>query len=130
MDVCVGSKAPGAIAETRNSPGHYRVTLDISVEDVTALWAAAAEICLRDGGLTPDEVDETIGPREDPSIPDCLTMIALPARLAGSRIVDFTLDEMDAPRSISDAGVLNHETAHSPCCPVRAASFRHAVVSN
>lgn len=95
MDACVGSGAVDAITENRGNPAEYQLTLRLSVEDIAALWRAAAERCIAGSDLTPDDVGETIGPVEDPSIEECLTMIMLGRDLAGCRMLDFSLKAVD-----------------------------------
>lgn len=126
MNVCVASEALGAITESKKFPRQYHVTLAISVDDVAALWAAAAEICVRDAGLSADEVDETIGPREDPSIEDCLTILALPTRLAGCEVVDFSLKIANDALNATAIHANDQQPASLACCPERAASLRQA----
>lgn len=121
MNVRVASGAMGAITESKKSSEQYHVTLAISVDNAAALWTAAAEICARDAGMSPDEVDESIGPREDPSIADCLTMLALPTRLAGCQIIDFSLE---AANSALDVTTDDLHRASLACSPERLASLR------
>lgn len=123
MNVCVASEAIGAITESKKSPEQYHVTLAISVDNAAALWAAAAAICARDAGMSPDEVDETIGPREDPSIADCLTMLALPTRLAGCQIIDFSLDAVSSALDMTGEDL---HRASMACSPERLTSLRQS----
>ncbi|AGH49110.1 MULTISPECIES: hypothetical protein [Sphingomonas] len=91
MNVSVASGGSAHNAGTGNSEMNYRLTLQLSVEDACALWDAAAERCMSVGGLTIEDVEETLGPRQDPSIEDCLITLALPARIAGCTLTDFNL---------------------------------------
>ena len=74
----------------------YSVTLTLNVADGTALWAAAAERGLA-SGMTLDAVLDTIGPREDPAIADCIAMLAAPQALAGCVLEDFKVREAIVP---------------------------------
>ncbi|RJF85751.1 hypothetical protein [Sphingomonas cavernae] len=68
--------------------------MKLVVDDAGELWNLAAKRCL---DWTSDEIDETIGPREDPSIEDCLAMVALPAPIAGCRMIDVALRKAGRP---------------------------------
>lgn len=76
-------------AETSST--EYRVTLTLSVEDAHALWSAAAERAMRAPGMTLADVLDTIGPREDPSIAECIAMLAAPAPIAGCALDDYAV---------------------------------------
>ncbi|HEX7852888.1 MAG TPA: hypothetical protein VF503_04255 [Sphingobium sp.] len=76
--------------------GRYRLTLELSVEDSSRLWDAAAARYREGVGLSLAEVMETIGPREDPSIEDCLMTIALPQGVDGCLLTDFDLTRIEA----------------------------------
>jgi hypothetical protein len=67
----------------------FTVSLSLNVEDVRALWAAAAERALAAPGMTLADVLDTIGPREDPSIADCIAMLTAPAALPGCTLEGF-----------------------------------------
>lgn len=75
----------------------YRVTLSLSVADVGALWSAAAERALATPGATLADVIETLGPREDPSVADCIAMLAMPGAIGGCVAEDFAVVEEVAP---------------------------------
>ncbi|WP_277666064.1 hypothetical protein [Novosphingobium lindaniclasticum] len=44
-----------------------------------------------------EEVDELIGPIEDPSIADCLMVLALPDRIPGCTRLDVALQASESP---------------------------------
>lgn len=69
----------------------FTVTLTLNVEDVRALWSAAAEKALQAPGMMLSDVLDTLGPREDASIADCIAMLAAPAAIAGCALEDFTV---------------------------------------
>ncbi len=77
---------------TASAPA-YTVTLTLTVEDVQALWSAAAERALAAPGMTLGDVLDTIGPREDPSVADCVAMLTAPARIAGCELEGFEVLE-------------------------------------
>ncbi len=69
-------------AEGRDAT-EFTISLTLSVADAGALWCAAAGKGLTQPGARIADVLDTIGPREDPSIADCLAMLALPGDLPG-----------------------------------------------
>jgi hypothetical protein len=75
-----------------NGDQSFTVTLTLNVEDARALWGAAAEKAMRAPGTTLADVLDTIGPREDPSIADCIAMLAAPAAIAGCALEDFSVE--------------------------------------
>lgn len=70
----------------------FQVTLTLSVDDVEALWAAAATRGMQSPGATVADVLDTIGPREDPSIADCIAMLTAPSVVAGCALEDFAVE--------------------------------------
>lgn len=70
----------------------FRISLTLAVSDVQALWTAAAAKMLCASGMTLDDVLDVIGPREDPSISECVAAIANPAVLPGCVLDDFWID--------------------------------------
>jgi hypothetical protein len=75
-----------------NAAQSFSVTVTLSVDDAAALWNAAAERGLA-AGMTLGDVLDTIGPREDPAIADCIAMLAAPQPLAGCTLEDFKVRE-------------------------------------
>ncbi|WP_213982632.1 hypothetical protein [Sphingomonas sp. dw_22] len=69
------------------------VTLALTVEDARALWSAAADRALSAPGMTIADVLDTIGPREDPSIAECISMLTAPAGIAGCALEGFEVRE-------------------------------------
>lgn len=67
----------------------YKVTLTIDISDVEALWAAAAERAMAAPGMTLGDILDTIGPREDPMIAECIAMLAAPRPIAGCQLEAF-----------------------------------------
>lgn len=70
----------------------FRIELRVTVGDARALWAAAAARALTVAGMTLDDVAETLGPAEDPSIADCLALLAEPGLLPGARLDGFVVE--------------------------------------
>ena len=69
----------------------YWFSLKLRVDSPEQLWQAAALRCLSQSNLSPAEVEEIIGPIEDPSVSDCLMILALPERIPGCSRLDTIL---------------------------------------
>ncbi len=76
----------------------YHVSFTLGVADLGALWNAAAERALQAPGMTLADVLDTIGPREDPSIADCIAMLTAPVGLPGCAVDGFAVREVPAAR--------------------------------
>lgn len=72
----------------------YRISLTLAVTDVATLWSAAAAKAMQAPGTTIETVLDTIGPREAPSISECIAMLAAPAAIPGCVLDDFWIDAM------------------------------------
>lgn len=83
----------------------YRINLTLSVSDPQALWTAAAARLLAAPDMTLDDVLDVIGPREDPSINDCIAMLAKPIAMAGCEMDDFWIDRAHDRRAPKTAPV-------------------------
>lgn len=83
----------GEIRQGSEAAAGYTVTLTLTVEDARALWAAAADRALAAPGTTLADVLDTIGPREDPSIADCIAMLTAPAALPGCALEAYEVAE-------------------------------------
>lgn len=81
----------------------YWFSLRLRVDSPAQLWQAAALRCLSQADLSPDEVEDLIGPIEDPSIADCLMLLALPERLPGCTRLDTTLQPVALDACATDA---------------------------
>lgn len=86
--------APGASASGEQQ--EYWFSLKLRVDSPAQLWQAAALRCLSQTDLNRDEVEDLLGPVEDPSIADCLMMLALPERLPGCTRLDTALRPVEA----------------------------------
>jgi hypothetical protein len=75
--------------------------LTLSVTDANALWVAAVDSGVA-AGLAHEDVEEIVGPREDPALADCIAMLTAPAPLAGCRLGDFLVEDL-AGRSVPTA---------------------------
>lgn len=75
----------------------YWFSLRLRVDSPAQLWQAAALRCLSQADLSHDEVEDLIGPADDPSIADCLMLLALPERLPGCTRLDTALVPAGTP---------------------------------
>lgn len=94
------AQASGVMTGEVQAPGtqqEYWFSLRLRVDSPTQLWQAAALRCLSQSDMSQDEVEDIIGPVEDPSITDCLMMLALPERLPGCTRLDTALHAADLP---------------------------------
>lgn len=82
-----------------DTAGSFTVTLTLKVDDAERLWIAAAERALASPGMTLADVLDTLGPREDPSIPDCVAMLTAPADLPGCLLDGYAVREAPTPVS-------------------------------
>lgn len=82
-----------------DAPAGFTVTLALSVDDAGQLWAAAAERALAAPGMTLADVLDTLGPREDPSIADCIAMLTAPAAIPGCTLQGYVVREAPTPVS-------------------------------
>jgi hypothetical protein len=87
-----------------NTGQSFTVTLTLNVEDARALWSAAAEKAQQAPGMTLSDVLDTLGPREDPSIADCIAMLTAPAAIAGCALDDFSV--RTAPAAVTGSAAL------------------------
>ena len=69
----------------------FTVSLTLTVDDMRALWSAAADRALAAPGMTLADVLDTIGPREDPALGECLAMLAGPMPIAGCSLDAFEI---------------------------------------
>lgn len=69
----------------------YEVKLRFSVQDLGLLWRMAAAHMLSLGDYTGEDVVEMLGPMEDPSVADCIAIMAGPPDLAGCCCEEFSV---------------------------------------
>jgi len=85
-------------AETGQAGERLRVSFDVVVTDAEALWHAAARIALRQPGTTIAEVEDVLGPAEDPMLSECLAMLTAPDALPGCMPLGFTVAAIANPQ--------------------------------
>jgi len=76
-----GSAIRGEMQATMPS---FRITIDVDVDDPGSLWALASSRLIAHPGMTGDDLLETLGPREDPDLASCLTLLIEPGHLPAS----------------------------------------------
>jgi hypothetical protein len=81
-------------AVSPNNGSSFRVALSITVDDAQALWNAAADRALSAPGITIADVLDTIGPREDPAILECISMLTAPGCIPGCALESYQIDEV------------------------------------
>jgi hypothetical protein len=79
------------------------ISVALSVRDHEALWDAAAIKGMSAPGTRLNDLIDVIGPREDPSIAECIAMLAQPALLPGCDLEDFDV-QIVAPLRSRDVG--------------------------
>ena len=72
----------------------YRVEFRFNVRDARSLWAAAAAKALAIGLMTLEDVEDTLGPCEDPSIDDCIAFLAEPNPVPGCTLSGFSVTRL------------------------------------
>lgn len=62
------------------------------VMDPQALWHAGAHVAFRQPDISITDVEDVLGPLEDPMIIDCLAMLTAPAEIAGCMSIGFSVE--------------------------------------
>lgn len=75
----------------------YRISLTLGVGNIDALWVAAAAKASTMPGMTLEDVVDVLGPREDPEVAECLSMLTAPGALPGCALSDHRIDLVTAP---------------------------------
>ncbi|WP_267389576.1 hypothetical protein [Sphingomonas sp. GC_Shp_3] len=75
----------------------FRVSFDLVVTDAEALWHAAARIAFRQPGITIAEVEDVLGPTEDPMLAECLAMLTAPDAVPGCTPLGFAVTAVASP---------------------------------
>lgn len=69
----------------------YNLTLSLCVRDRQQLWRMALARALEYENLDQDDIEEMIGPIEDPQLADCLTLLLMPQHVAGTVITGIAI---------------------------------------
>lgn len=72
-------------AQDDRTIAEFDVILKFSITDTRPLWRAAAQR-LQTLGLDADDIEETLGPIDDPTIRDCLLTLTMPDPVDGCRL--------------------------------------------
>jgi hypothetical protein len=116
----------GAADLTPSPAGELQLILTLCVDDAEKLWNAAVQRCAQVAeGLTLDEIVETIGPREDPSIEDCIKMLALSSTLAGCTIADILICQAGQKAAAAETAAMENSEAHSESPPAQKIEVPH-----
>ena len=75
----------------------FDIGIRVRVKDVALLWRMAAAHALSMPGLEPEDVEEIIGPMEDPSLADCLGLLLTPKAIAGCSFAEFSVNGAAKP---------------------------------
>lgn len=95
-------KGEGELAlEAAFATEEVEIFLRVEINDAIALWQAAARR-LAHCGLDMDDIDETIGPVEDPLVEACVATLALQDGLEGCELRDIQLAQRRAFPSAAD----------------------------
>lgn len=81
----------------RMSP-RLRIAIDLNIQNTDDLWAHVSGRLAANYALTVDEVIETIGPRQDPDLFNCLAMLLDPPTWKGCVVDGFRIDRSDRPQ--------------------------------
>lgn len=80
-------------SDRSDEPLCYDINLRIAVADGAALWRAAAEQMLMQtsGEISRQEIEDVLGPMDDPAVSDCLALVIGPRPVAGCIFEDFDI---------------------------------------
>lgn len=125
------NKRVGRGAETEVISNHYDIIMRVSVDEAQRLWRAAAAYALTFADCNDLDVEDMLGPMEDPSVSACLSMLLGPRDLPGCLFESFVLVPVDTA-----AGQVNRAEARqarddraSPLGRIKSAVGREKLVS-
>lgn len=87
----------------------FSFSLQLEIESRSQLWQAAALECMKQPGMTIEDLTDLIGPMEDPSLTDCIMMLALRTQVEGCRRLDAALTALE---TLTPAMNSPHELQH------------------
>lgn len=82
----------------------FDVCLKVDITDAALLWRMAAAHALAVSALEMEDIEEVIGPMEDPSLADCLAMLLVPQSVAGCALTDVRIERVPVAPSASRSG--------------------------
>jgi hypothetical protein len=77
------------LGRTSAKSGLFIVTIALTVDDAQTLWDAAADLARAAPGMTTADVLDTIGPREDPALINCISMLTAPRGIGGCALETY-----------------------------------------
>lgn len=88
------------LPEAGNDPvgDRFRVRFDLVVTDSRALWYAAARVAFRQPGVTAAEIEDVLGPVDDPMVPECVAMLTAPDAMPGCMPLGFSVATVAGPK--------------------------------
>lgn len=100
--------------EQGTTHSEYEAILKFSVNDPGLLRQAVGQL-LRDKGLGAEEIDDTIGPIDDPSIIDCLAALVMPDVVEGCHIEEFDIHSGVRPAPVQkQSEIVAHDRPIAP----------------
>ena len=93
--------SPHSVQFPPGEPEFFDIRMSVSVRDAGLLWRMAAAHALAMTGLEQQDVEDVIGPMDDPSLGDCLAMLLAPRNLAGCSFRDFSVLRAVAPAPVA-----------------------------
>lgn len=90
--LCKNTVAETKAAAHGESFQEFEFTLKVRVESLSDLWQAAARHYAARADASAEDIEDMLGPREDPSAEDCLMALALPDFMAGCTMLDVSLN--------------------------------------
>lgn len=110
-------------SEQHLSDSVYDLRCQLRIDDVSALWDAASAKAMTYPDATAETVVETIGPREDPEITECLMLLLQPA-IAGCELITLNCEAATTAGAIPAANAdIKQRTANSAIGTTRPPSF-------
>ena len=77
----------------------HQIVATVSVCNPLALWDVASDLLTDTADLSPEDIIELIGPREDPAIEACLmSLISSPDRIPGSSLEELLVSPTEDQR--------------------------------
>lgn len=86
---CEGHK--DAASPMDGDRARFELSIRVTIDDPGLLWRAAAAAALSRSGCDDSDLEELLGPIEDPDIADCLTMLLGPRALSGCMYEAFAV---------------------------------------
>lgn len=79
------------ISMKQSTDGCFQICVDILVHNPNRLWSAAVSRCRSSTNLEIEEIEDVLGPSEDPDLPACISMLMKPVSAPGCVAIDVTV---------------------------------------